>query len=151
MSDYRFDQDGRRVSDTDIIRDFLELDEPLRLAIALIIHRTKQLRDANWPLSSHDGGGKSGKPSSRAPGREQCAGEMKWLLKRLPETAQAIDNQWSRVTTRERNKYGITSMGGVDITIPAASGPSVNRRKDGTFTSPARILVVEQCGAEVTD
>ena len=142
MSDYRFDQDGRRVSDTDIIRDFLELDEPLKPAIALIIHRTKQLRVANWPLPSHDGGGKSGKPSSRAPGREQCAGEIKWLLEKLPNLAHDIDNKWARVTSRQRHEHGITSMGGVDITIPTSTGPSVNRRKDGTFASPARILVV---------
>lgn len=128
MSDYQFDQDGRRVSDTDIIRDFIELDEPLKLAIALIIHRTKQLLDANWPLSSRDGGGKSGKPSSRAPGREQCPGEIEWLLERLPKLAHDIDNRWARVASRVRPTHGITHMGGHDIRIPATNGLSVKKR-----------------------
>lgn len=128
MSKFRFDQDGREVSDQDIIRDFIELDEPLKLAIALIIHRTKQLRDANWPLPSHEGGGKSGKPSSRAPGREQCPGEIEWLLERLPKLAHDVDNRWARVASRIRPMHGIESMGGVDIRIPATNGPSVKKR-----------------------
>jgi hypothetical protein len=127
MSKFRFDQDGRDVSEQDIIRDFLELEEPLKFAVALIIHRSKQLHDANWPLSSHDGGGRSGKPSSRAPGREQCSGEIEWLMKRLPDTAHAIDNRWARVASRERREHRIETMGG--ITIAAPNGVAVTRRE----------------------
>jgi hypothetical protein len=122
VSGFRFDADGAAVSKQDIIRDFLELDGPMQFAVALVVHRSKQVSDANWPLSSHDGGGHAGKPGSRGPGREQCSSAVRRLI-RLGKDA---DNIWASV--RVKPERGIETMGTVDIRIPAATGPSVARR-----------------------
>lgn len=125
-----------------------EIQDPgLIAAVALIIESAYLVDGKNWPLSSHDGTGRSGKPSSRPPGRQSCPDAVRKLraiareaADKLGQLAQRADNVWMNVQDRDYVDRGITSMGNIDTRTPeeiertkhsmqiAAAGPSVGRR-----------------------
>jgi len=98
----------------------------------------------NDPMTRGGSNGRaSGKPSSREPGRQQCPGTIRAIERELLKAIKEVERQINNATPHT-SSGGITHMGGVDIRIPVADGASVGRRKDGTFTSPKRTLVVTE-------
>ena len=117
---------------TNILRELAEIDNAdLETACARFIHAAKMVAVENYPgAATGEASVHTGKPGSRPPGREQCAG----AVKRLVHLAQSAEN--TAMTARKEHEHRIESMGG--ITIAAQTGPSVGRRKDGTFTGAPR-------------
>jgi len=107
----------------------------------------------NDPMTRGGSNGRaSGKPSSREPGRQQCPGTIRAIERELLKAITEIERKINNATPKGAgtSEHGITSMGDIEIpeyestlehvsiTIPATTGPSVNRRKDGTYTSAPR-------------
>ena len=97
----------------------------------------------NDPMTRGGSNGRaSGKPSSREPGRQQCPGTIRAIERELLKAITEIERKLLNCTPKDAGtSVGIASMGGVDITIPTASGPSVQKR--GPYMRPLRSKLAE--------
>jgi hypothetical protein len=111
-------------------------DPDVARAVATFVHAAYCIGVANDPRTTTSGeGGRSNKPGSRPPGRQQCAHSIKRILR----LAQDADNEWGNLTTQlQRDDEPIESIGGVRLVIQSPAGKSVGRRADGTFTDEPR-------------
>jgi hypothetical protein len=108
---------------TTVLRELAELDNAdLEVAVARFIRAAHMVALENDPrTASGEASVHTGKPGSRAPGREQCAG----AVRRLVHLAQSAEN--TALTARKEREHRIESMGG--ITIAAPNGVAVSRRE----------------------
>jgi hypothetical protein len=117
--------------ETDPAKELAEISDPLILgAVQMFIHAAYCIEVANWPLSSSgDTTLSRGKPNSTGPGRQHCPDGVKKAV----NLARQLHAKWLSIAERGDKTEAITSMGGVSIVIEKPNGPSVGRRKDGTF------------------
>ena len=110
------------------------IDDPvLTEACVRFIQAAYMVDKAAGQSSSGDGGHASGKPGSRAPGREKCRGAVRRLTRLALDAENEMVSTITHLAEKETRSDVVESMGGVSIKIEAPNGPSVGRRKDGTF------------------
>jgi hypothetical protein len=108
---------------TTVLRELAEIDSAdLEAACARFIRAAHMVALENDPrTASGEASVHTGKPGSRPPGREQCAGAVKRLCK-LADYAQT-----TALTARKEHEHRIESMGGIVIAAP--NGVAVSRRE----------------------
>ena len=123
---------------TTVLRELAEIDSAdLEAACARFIRAAHMVALENDPrTASGEASVHTGKPGSRAPGREQCAG----AVRRLVHLAQSAEN--TALTARKEREHRIESMGGIVIAAP--NGPNVNRR--GAYAGPLAAKVKSLLG-----
>jgi len=152
---------------TTVLRELAELDNAdLETAVARFIRAAHMIALENDPrTASGEASVHTGKPGSRAPGRQMCPDKVRRLeslarkayrkaastgdkdkVKRLVELAQEADNKAAEI--RREREHRIESMGG--ITIAAPNGVAVNRRET-RITTHLHGKLVEAYRYEGTD
>ena len=116
-----------------VVRELQELDNAdLERAVTLFIRAALMVAVENHPLTASGDSGRTGKPGSRPPGRQQCPG----AVKRLCDLAQQAGKKAFEI--RKVAERGIETMGGIRVTVE--NGKLVGRRKDGTYAPSTQTL-----------